>query len=256
MVSRGCTREAGPYLPSMVQWPAPLRSLGMALLCPPCAHCRLASGLPLENGICIVCQPCISINDGPRCPRCELPGERRLCPRCRRRRPSFDALHAPLIYDAAVAALVQRAKFRNDERAAMDLADLAVRALLERNAQLQADAVVPIPLTLTRHLHRGYNQAELIARRLAKHTGLPVCASLRRKHGGKRQSDLPLNRRTANVEGVFTATGRIPERIILVDDVATSTATVQEATTVLRRAGAHTVSVFAAARCPDASDRQ
>jgi ComF family protein len=110
-----------------------------------------------------------------------------------------------------------------------------------------ADLVVPVPLHKKRHRSRGFNQAE----DLAKHLGLPARAVLRRIRATPSQTDLPAARRHANVRGAF-ALGRHEDvralRIVLVDDVCTTGATLEACARVLRAAGAADVSALTAAR--------
>ncbi len=117
--------------------------------------------------------------------------------------------------------------------------------------------VVPVPLALGRRWQRGYNQSLLLARGFARRLGLP-CRRLLRRRARPPQSLLPLKERRRNVRGTFTLkrTLKDPEplgqRVLLVDDVVTSGATLWEAARCLRRGGASRVVAVALARTPDA----
>lgn len=114
------------------------------------------------------------------------------------------------------------------------------------------DIVVPVPLSRRRLLERGFNPAWEIARSLA--AGLRCTADptgLRRSRHGAAQSGLPLDARRRNVRGAYEAAARFDGRtVLLVDDVLTSGATLEEASRVLLRAGAAAVVVTAALRTP------
>jgi ComF family protein len=110
-----------------------------------------------------------------------------------------------------------------------------------------ADVLVPVPLHSRRRRRRGFNQAEAIARSI----GLPSRALLRRVRATPSQTDLPAARRHANVRGAFRLAWRADVtglRVVLVDDVCTTGATLESCARVLRDAGAADVRAVTAAR--------
>ena len=110
-----------------------------------------------------------------------------------------------------------------------------------------ADVVVPVPLHRRRRRVRGFNQAEDLARNL----GRPVTLALRRRRATQSQADLPAARRHVNVRGAFALRWRSDVRgcrVVLVDDVCTTGATLEACARVLREAGAREVSALTAAR--------
>jgi ComF family protein len=121
------------------------------------------------------------------------------------------------------------------------------------------DRVVPVPLHWRRRLARGYNQAEQIARPLAARLGLPCAPLLARRRATPPQSLLGKADRLANLRRAF----RVPRpekvrglRILLVDDVATTGATLDAAARALKNAGAAAVIALVAGRTPlDPLDR-
>lgn len=112
------------------------------------------------------------------------------------------------------------------------------------------DAVVPIPLAHTRLVERGYNQAALLAREVARHAGRPLVTDrlARRRFAGS-QTTLARAERAENVRGVFVARP-LRGRVLLIDDVATTGATFDAATAALRDAGACEVIALALCRTP------
>ena len=118
---------------------------------------------------------------------------------------------------------------------------------------LEANAIVPIPLHLNRLRERGFNQAQELAGPVAAHLGIALHPELltRRIHTPP-QMRFPLDERRLNIRGIFVCPGKIAPhtRVLLVDDVATTCATLREAANTLLAAGAATVDVLVAARTP------
>ncbi len=119
---------------------------------------------------------------------------------------------------------------------------------MPRNERI--DAIVPMPIHWTRRLSRGFNQSELLARELSRHTGLPVLTALQRTRRTRKQSDLTGAQRRRNVKGSFSASRNHVQgrRVLLVDDVLTTGSTVNEAAAELKRKGALRVAVLTVAR--------
>ena len=108
-----------------------------------------------------------------------------------------------------------------------------------------ADILVPVPLHRSRQRERGFNQA----RQLAKHLGLPVVNALRRIRSTPSQADLPASKRLANVRGAFATRADVDGlTIVLVDDVATTGATLNACAAALLDAGAKEVRALTAAK--------
>lgn len=121
--------------------------------------------------------------------------------------------------------------------------------MLQRSERIlaSADAVVPVPLHWRRQWRRGFNQAD----ELARHLGLPIAHVLRRTRATASQADLPAARRHANVRDAFSMRrwARVSGlRLVLVDDVCTTGATLDACARVLRHAGAADVRAVTAAR--------
>ena len=121
---------------------------------------------------------------------------------------------------------------------------LAERLWLILRAQDELiDAVLPVPLYETRHAERGFNQAELLTESLCERAGIPIQVEwLRRQYATRAQVGLNEEGRARNVEGAFQVTGGVAEkRLLLVDDVCTSGATLKACAHALRDAGAAAV---------------
>jgi ComF family protein len=111
------------------------------------------------------------------------------------------------------------------------------------------DLIVPVPMTKRRLIHRGFNQVAVMARKLSAQTGIPAdCTSLQKVVETPRQAELPREDRLRNLQGAFTVTrlDRIAgKRVLLMDDVSTTGATINEVSRTIRQARAASVAVLA-----------
>lgn len=172
-----------------------------------------------------------------------------LCGRCRARPPAYDGLAAAFAYEPPVDKVIGALKFRRLEYLGEELAAALLSALGDQAEG--HDLVVPVPLHWRRRLGRGFNQAESIARPLARSLGLPLAMALRRRRATSAQARLERAARLRNPRGAFAireAHAVRGARVILVDDVVTTAATVQAAAAALKAAGAERVLVAAIAR--------
>lgn len=201
-----------------------------------CERCR--GRLKPLKGSCAVCSGPLHAFEPPPDYRCGF---------CRQRPPAFDRLLALWTYRPPLDAVIQALKFRRLDYLGRHLA----QALADELPLKGFDAVVPVPLHWHRRLTRGYNQAERIARPLAGSLGLPLLPALRRVRRTPPQTSLGKAERLANLRRAFRVRRPVRGlRLLLVDDVATTGATLEAAASVLKRAGADGVTAVAAARTP------
>ena len=141
-------------------------------------------------------------------------------------------------------------KYTGAARLAPVLARASLPALETLVAVAGAAVLVAVPVHIERRRVRGYNQAELIARELEKGSRLSTSPLLRRVRPTTKQHQLDRVARLANLRGAFeVADGvRVPPTVILVDDIITTTATLEACASVLRAARARSVYGFAVAR--------
>jgi ComF family protein len=162
--------------------------------------------------------------------------------------PAFDWARAGGVYAGPLREAVQRLKFARKPALARPLAAL----VLEQWAAVlpPADAVVPVPLARARERARGFNQATLLAERVARALGAPLRPRwLARGRDTAPQTDLDVARRRANVRGAFVAVPAVAGLdVVVVDDVLTTGATAAECARALHAAGARRVGVLTVAR--------
>jgi ComF family protein len=153
-------------------------------------------------------------------------------------------------YGGTVRELVHRLKYRDQPYLARFLGRRMAEAWQEHGTGVP-DAVVFVPLHWRRRLGRGYNQAALLAEEVSEALGLPLLPALRRTRATQRQALLDIDRRKANVKGVFAQRSRWPVRgrhVLLLDDVLTTGHTLGEAAETLLAADALAVSILTVAR--------
>ncbi|MCA8971736.1 MAG: ComF family protein, partial [Planctomycetes bacterium] len=156
-------------------------------------------------------------------------------------------------YRGTAGALVRRAKLDRDPAALGLLGDAICRGLPRRCPRYRRAVVVPVPLARAKRRRRGFNQAEVLAERLARRLDVPSVRALRRVRDTATQgSQTSIAARQANVAGAFalrwSAGRRASPHVVLVDDVATSGATLCECARVLRRAGCGRIDAIVFAR--------
>lgn len=182
------------------------------------------------------------------CPVCGAPGAAP-CGRCAAAMrppprlpapPGLDSCVAVLAYEGAGRELVARLKYRN-ARASLPALARAIASLVDGAG---IDVVTWVPTTPARRRQRGFDQARLLAGAVARRLGRPCRPFLLRR--GPAQTGQPIARRRVGPRFEVTAVPR--GRVLVVDDVITSGATMAAAASALRRAGAAEVHAAAAAR--------
>lgn len=154
--------------------------------------------------------------------------------------------------------MVHRLKYRHAQHLAEPLGRLLVDYLDSRPVP-PVDLVVPIPLHPNRLKQRGYNQSLLLATVVCAHTSLPLVDDcLERVRDTPAQMGLPAPKRLGNVRGAFQASGKqvAGAKVLLLDDVCTTGATLQAGAHALKRAGAEAVWAVALARARPSSPSQ
>jgi ComF family protein len=222
------------------------------LLFPPvCAGCRRQVREP--GTLCPACWQDVRFIEPPICRVLGIPfayevGDEAISPAALADPPPFARARAAVAYSGIARQLVQNLKYRDRT----DLAPWMARWMARAGAELlrDADIVVPVPLHRRRFFMRRFNQSAELARHVANASGVAFAPhALERVKRTRQQVGLAAKERAANVRGAF----RVPEavkiavngrRVLLVDDVYTTGATVSAAAKALKKAGAREVDVL------------
>lgn len=170
------------------------------------------------------------------------------CAACRQELAGFDAAYCFGSYERPLQDLIQLFKYGKVESLAAPLSQMLIEALpLEE----RFDAVVAMPMHWRKRWERGFNQAELLAHPVARHLGLKPATNLRRCRHTEAQAGLSDSERQRNLKDAFevrAAEQLAGKRILLIDDVFTTGATLRAAAKALKSAGAAHVSALTLAR--------
>lgn len=228
-----------------------------------CLHCFDTEPGSMRLGLCTRCRRRLEPLTSPGRRACDLCGLTLQTPKakatlrcvpCMNKRSPLDRLFCAWRYKEPLDAVIQGLKFQDlsylGKHLARELAGLLP-------PDLQVDAVVPLPLHWRRSWTRGYNQAAEIARSLARRRGWSLEEVLVRRRATLPQSGLDRAGRQRNLRRAFAARRRPQlfdasgKRLLLVDDVYTTGATIEAAALALRSAGAAWVGAAVAGRTPD-----
>ena len=207
-----------------------------------CANCEMNI-----VGAGILCANCddklIAIANSPACDQCAKPlaSASGPCPWCfgKGLKP-FDRVICLGLFDDPLQHLIHRMKYHGRWTLGEELVDRLIATDRAKGLLTHTDVLVPVPLHFFRHVRRGYNQADVIARRIRKRTRIPVVNAAHRVQSTETQTNLHSHEsRDANVRGAFALRPRFRKKIfgkhvVVVDDVTTSGATLQAVARLLK----------------------
>ncbi len=227
-----------------------------SLLFPPrCGLCGRGSDRGAAGVLCPECRTGLYLLRGPACAVCGRPaasGEP--CVTCRNARVAYERFRSAGLYEGRLKDCILAFKYEGRRPLARLLGGLLAEVITSSPDEWQFDCIVPVPLDRKRESERGFNQAAELARELGRLLRRRVVeGGLRRVRQVPPQTRLGRAEREKNVAGVFEAARRrelAGKRVLLVDDVFTSGATVRECATALSKAGVVGVLVLTVARTP------
>lgn len=200
-------------------------------------------GCSAEGGL--LCRACAALlPDLPeRCYRCrKLSAGNLTCSSCRKTSRLY-AVHVATEYEGMAQQVIWRLKFTGARNAARCMSE-SMLPLVDMTAR--GVCVVPVPTAATRVRQRGYDQATLLARELAKRRGFS-CRNLLRRYGKTHQVGARRSQRLKQMHGAFRVSKlghATPKHVLLIDDVLTTGATLEAAAAALRTAGVQRVSAL------------
>jgi len=201
-----------------------------------------------------LCRRCAESLAGTKPPRCSVCWEpchaSDLCDKCRTDTPAFAGLRSAYLFRDGVRELVHRLKYQHQASLVSPMSSLLYEYVADN--PLPADVLVPVPLFPRRRRIRGYNQSALLAQGLARRLGLPVDdrTLVRARNTASQAETANAEARKLNVSGAFQCKGGAlrSKRVLLIDDVATTGATLNACAKALREAGAASVWALTFAR--------
>jgi ComF family protein len=191
--------------------------------------------------ICHACRELLPAISPPICPRCGRPQSQGiLCGDCRDTPAPIDGIRAPFVFEGIIRQAVHELKYRNLRALAPMMAGWLYDYLVEN--PIPADVLVPVPLHKKRLHDRGYNQSALLARELGKLSGLPVAGNglVRHRYAAPQARSTGVSERQSNVANAFICRDNRfqGKRVLLIDDVSTSGATLNACASSLKAGGA------------------
>ncbi len=175
-----------------------------------------------------------------------------VCYACSAEFPAFDAARSVARYDGVVGEALRMLKYEKAMWLAPDLAVLLHNCLLAEYPRCEFDLLVPVPLHHIRRRERGFNQSAILARELGRRLGRAVVPrAVHRIRPTITQTHLTAKQRLSNVKNAFQSVRRkrlAGQRVLLVDDVMTTGATVNACAKALKKGGASSVHVITVAR--------
>lgn len=221
------------------------------------ANCPICGNAPFDGTPGMFCSQCLvklEFISGTRCPGCggELDGIFKVCKKCMalEQRP-WNTAYSLFEMRETIRECIIKYKYRNHTEFARPLGILLGRYLKNTLPNTEEYVLVPIPLHWTRHLQRGFNQAEILCRFVSHETGYPVVRGLKRIRRTNQQAKLNREERIKNLNGAFSGIHRnkwLGKHILLLDDVFTTGTTLTVASQELIRQGAEHISVITLAR--------
>lgn len=220
-----------------------------------CLHCTCNLNNSYELYLCKNCKERIPYVSHSRCIRCGTnvgsyarSQMREGCAACKGKRLPFDTLTAIAHYDGVMKTLIHKFKYARQKFLSGVLNDILLTRDKPKEIVSNIDVIVPVPLHWFKKMRRGFNQSELLSRRIHKQFSIPLSTNnLCRIKNTASQTQLSKSQRQANIHDAFFVNHPKSfkgKKVLLVDDVLTTGVTVSECCKRLREAGAKSVHVL------------
>lgn len=236
-----------------------------------CILCaQILSGQSVKGHI-EICSDCFKAlpRNNTCCMRCALPladdvSDNVLCGRCIQKLPAYDYSYSPFRYEDCIIKLVHQLKFAEKISYARTIGELLLIMLQEKLQENgdsilknRPDCLLPVPLHKFRFRQRGFNQSIEIVRVIAKELGIPIeYDAIIRQRSTSAQAGLNAQQRQKNIKGAFSVVAEIKvKHVLIIDDVMTTGATVNELAKLLKSHGVERVGVMSIARAPAPNGR-
>lgn len=214
-----------------------------------CLFCDLSGNYEITN-ICPVCLDTLQ-----RLPHCcttcalPVPADVDICGQCQKRPPALDSICAACPYESGLDSLIRRLKDGGDF-SSLDIFSRLIEERLRHNGDPLPDLIVPIPMHPLKRLWRGFNQTDLIAKKLGKSLDLEVASGTLGRRMSTDQRNLNLANRLSNTRRAFFLKDIPVEglRVTILDDVMTTGATLNSAARTIKAGGALRVDAWVLAR--------
>lgn len=204
--------------------------------CPYCGQPVRKPETPCED-----CKRNLPVISSERCKYCGADKSR--CT-CRKHKRAFEAITAPFYYENTVKKAIHNLKFDGKEFIADKLAKDMAESVISDYRNVEFDCICYVPFTLAQQMNRIYNQSELLAQNLSEELDIPVKNAMIKLFNTKAQHNMTRVERVGNVFGIYDVAEDVNVKgktILLVDDVKTSGATLDECSWILRIRGAEKV---------------
>lgn len=223
-----------------------------------CQFCEKEIATAKEGYVCKRCRSDIKYIEPPFCERCGKPYDgsitvKFICSDCKSSKIYFDRARSAVGYDGIVKKALHLYKYRSALWIEPMLAQILTTTMQKDLDSSKWDSIIPVPLHFVKFNERGFNQSERLSKSISKVTAIPVNKNvLKRIKYTETQTALDKTKRSENVKNAFLVKDNSGwmngKKIILVDDVMTTGATVNECARMLRRAGVAKIDVWTFAR--------
>lgn len=221
-----------------------------------CAVCSEKIEPLLDFGVCESCLKTIKTLESPLCQRCGIPQKNistnsQHCNFCKGEKFFFDRQLSTSAYKGALKVCIHQFKYKRKRKLGKILSQIMLEFAKKHLSIEEIDLITCVPLHNRKLAERGFNQSEILAKNIAENLNIDFSNPILRKANTKSQFNLNKDQRVRNVSGAFTCSDKTNlnnKKVLLVDDIFTTGATVNECAKTLKSSGAEKVIVLTMAR--------